>query len=99
MAEQVPSLGRIVHCKLSQQDAEAINRDRLLSGATASGPARTGNKVSAGDVFPMMVTRTWGSSPESAVNGQVFLDGNDIFWATSRTVGDQPGQFNWPART
>jgi hypothetical protein len=46
----------------------------------------------------MLIVRVWGPSAESAVNGQVFLDSNDVFWATSRRVGDQPGTFSWPVR-
>ena len=60
--------------------------------------AHIGNAVKEGDTFPMLIVRVWGPSAESAVNGQVFLDGNDVLWATSRTVGDQPGQFTWPVR-
>lgn len=65
----------------------------------AGAQAHIGNPVVEGDVFPMLITRTWGSTPESAVNGQVFLDGCDVFWATSRSVGDVPGTFSWPVRT
>lgn len=43
--------------------------------------------VSAGDVFPMVITRVWGqpATSLSAVNGQVVLDGNDTYWPTSIT--------------
>ena len=61
--------------------------------------AHIGTSVAENDVFPMIITRIWGSTATSAVNGQVFLDGNDVFWATSRTVGDQPGTFSWPTRS
>ncbi len=102
----IPTIGCIVHYKLSAQDAGAINRRRrdakekmdwhvaLKTGAQV----HVGNEASAGDVFPMMITRVWGSTPESAVNGQVFLDGNDLFWTTSVHAGDKPAEFAWPQR-
>lgn len=57
--------------------------------------AHIGNTVAEGDTFPMIITRVWSST---SFSGQVFLDSNDVFWATSRPLGDQPGQFNWPPR-
>lgn len=120
MSEQIPSIGRIVHYRLSAQDVEQIMRRRTtgksiadrMNASTAAveggapaivawpagAQAHIGNDVKEGDVFPMMITRTWGESSGSAVNGQVFLDSNDVFWARSRTVGDQPGTFSWPMR-
>lgn len=118
MSDQKPSVGRIVHYKLSADDAAQINRrrttcksiadriqvlihtttDEKLTGWPVGAQAHIGNDVAEGDVFPMLIVRVWGPSAESAVNGQVFLDGNDVFWATSRTVGEQSGQFLWPAR-
>lgn len=121
MADQIPSIGRIVHYRLSSQDVEQIMRRRTngksiaermksdieppIMGAPriaawpAGAQAHIGNDVAEGDTFPMLIVKVWGTSPESAVNGQVFLDSNDVFWATSRTVGTQPGTFGWPART
>lgn len=120
MEGQIPSIGRIVHYRLSTQDVEQIMRrrttgksisERMKASTAASedgapsivawpagAQAHIGNDVSAGDTFPMLIVRVWGPSAESAVNGQVFLDSNDVFWARSRTVGDQPGTFSWPPR-
>lgn len=116
----IPTIGPIVHYKLSADDAAQINRRRTTGSSIAArmkehrvavpggshdvavygwhagAQAHIGNEVSEGDVFPMLIVRVWGPSAESAVNGQVFLDGNDAFWATSRTVGEQVGQFTWP---
>jgi len=119
LREQIPSIGRIVHYRLSAQDVEQIMRRRttgksiadrmkiqisqvecvtpLLAWPTGA-QAHIGNEVHEDDVFPMLIVRVWGSDPTSAVSGQVFLDGNDVFWATSRSVGDQPGTFSWPTR-
>jgi hypothetical protein len=52
-----------------------------------------GNEVSEGDVYPAVAVRVF--SPVAA-NLQVFLDGNDTFWATSRGEGDLPGFWQWP---
>lgn len=94
-----PSVGRIVHYKLSEVDAEAINRrrddfDTANPGATGF-QAHIGNRAEAGQTFPATVVRTFGGD---AVNLQVSLDGTDTYWATSRTPGDDPGQWCWPPR-
>ncbi|MFJ2162352.1 hypothetical protein [Streptomyces sp. NPDC087856] len=86
-----PSIGRIVHYTLSQQDADEINRRRAYT-------PQSGNTAIEGDVYPAMIVRIFGETPESAVNLQVFLDGNDSHWATSRTVGDGPFHWAWPER-
>jgi hypothetical protein len=31
-------------------------------------------------------------------NLKVFLDGEDCYWATSRSLGDKPGTWSWPPR-
>lgn len=104
---QVPSIGRIVFYKLTEHDADAINRrrsdaeaNRALIATDALGyVAHVGNAVAEGDVFPMTIVRVWGDQPTSAVNGQVTLDGNDTFWATSRVQGDGEGKWAWPVFT
>lgn len=112
MSQQLPSVGRIVHYTLSQQDADEINRRRAdfqafrsnFSGPSDPGQAgadghvaHIGNRAAEGDLCPAMIVRVW--NPDSpAVNLQVFLDGNDTFWATSRTDGDGPFHWVWPER-
>ncbi len=101
--EQIPTIGRIVHYRLSASDAERINRRRAfvvsnLLSWTRGAQAHVGSHVAEGDTFPMLIVLVCGS--DSVVNGQVFLDGNDVFWATdvfwaSCTV---PGTYSWPTR-
>lgn len=101
-----PSIGRIVHYVLSAQDAEQINRRRTTSAQIAAriadekwplgAQAHIGNSVSEGEVYPLVITRVWDSG---MVNGQVMLDGNDLFWATSRHEGVEPGTYRWPVIT
>ena len=59
-----------------------------------------GNSVDAGDEYPMLIVKVWSGEPteSTVVNGQVFLDGNDVFWATSVLQGDQNGQWHEPER-
>ncbi|GAQ64041.1 hypothetical protein [Streptomyces scabiei] len=100
---QRPSIGRIVHYTLNEQDAAQINRLRqeYQSSARHTGTGfvgHVGNHAQEGDVYPAMIVRIFGETPESAVNLQVFLDGNDIFWATSRTLGEGPFHWAWPGR-
>lgn len=99
-----PTIGRIVHYRLSETDAEAINRRRdharkhmEVHRANANGvQVHVGNRVEAGEAFPLVITQVWGGDPDSLVNGQVMLDGNDLFWATSVGVGEGPGTWSWP---
>lgn len=103
----VPTVGRIVLYTLSSYDADAINKRRANAvqhlpeyRANKDGSQiHVGNGVAAGDVFPMVIVRVWGSTLTSAVNGQVLLDGNDTYWATSVTEGDGDHNFAWPARS
>ncbi|WP_374978112.1 hypothetical protein ACEYYH_10550 [Microbacterium trichothecenolyticum] len=104
----VPTLGRIVHYTLSEDDAARINKRRDDAVETAHrnklNPEATGkqvhigNRVNAGEVYPMVIVRVWGTTPTSSVNGQVLLDGNDTLWVTSVSVGDGERRFQWPAR-
>lgn len=107
----VPTIGRIVHYTLSEADAAAVNRRRDDAIAARHNPStvdtrpkptgeqvHTGNRVNAGDVFPMIIVRTWGTTPESSVNGQVLLDGNDTLWVTSVSAGEGQRRFAWPSR-
>lgn len=102
--------GRIVQYTLSQEDADAINRRRTTGGAIAErindgtwvegAQAHIGNKVLAGDIRPAIVVREWSPERPEMVNLQVFLDGTDVYWATSRLQADEPqlGCWNWPAQ-
>ena len=103
----IPTIGRIVHYRLSSQDAQEIRRRRddflkyrqsKTGGLHEGYQAHAGNSVNAGEVFPMIIVRTWGDDERAAVSGQVFLDGSDVFWATSRHEGGAPGQWTWPER-
>jgi hypothetical protein len=123
MVDQIPSLGRIVHYRLSADDVAQINRRRTTGASIADrmkleldrlnherdegvqafawpagAQAHIGNEAHEGDVFPMLIVAVWGTTPSSCVNGQVFLDGCDVFWALSRSVGDGPGTWSWPPR-
>jgi hypothetical protein len=101
--QQKPTIGRIVHYRLDDQDAAHINQRRAhaLTQSKAAGhafPVHTGNAATAGDVYPMTITRVWGDTSDSAVNGQVLLDGNDVHWVTSATQGEGPRHYQWPTR-
>lgn len=106
MTEQKPSIGRIVRYTLHEADVDAINRRRndaynsmAEHRANADGSQiHIGNAVNPDESYPMIITRVWGDQPNSAVNGQVLLDGNDTLWVTSRGCGDQAGQYAWPTR-
>lgn len=83
------TVGSIVHYRLSDHDAQTINNKRIKDQTP-------GNTAWPGDVYPAMIVRKWGDTPQSSVQLQVFLDGPDTHWATSRTEGDAEGQWSWP---
>lgn len=91
-----PSIGRTVHYCLSEADAAQINRRRTDGPSIArrmvnlhwhaGAQAHIGNPARAGDVLPMIIVAVdpppaEGEPDVSAVSGQVFLDGTDVFWA------------------
>ena len=101
------TLGRIVHYVLSEQEATEINRRRTDGPSIAArikeskwplgGQAHIGNQVEAGQVYPAISVRIWS---DVMANFQVLLDGNDCYWATSRSLdaSKAPGTWHWPAR-
>lgn len=102
----IPSIGRIVHYQLTQQDADEINRRRTTSSSIAErikntlwplgAQAHIGNSVHAGDIVAAIIVNWWG---DECINAQAFLDGNDTFWLTSRNFGtDEDGKWAWPPR-
>lgn len=83
-----PTIGRVVQYTLSESDVALIqskHQDRSSS-----------NAVQAGDAYPAMIVRVWGTGEH--VNLQVFLDGDCSYWATSRAEGDTAGFWSWPER-
>lgn len=95
MSEQPQAtIGRIVHYTLTKANATHINKCR--DGSAGHPGATGGNLARAGEVFPMTITKIFDTS--GAVNGQVRLDGNDTFWATSVCEGDGEGHWVWPLR-
>lgn len=89
-----PTIGRIVHYTLSEQDVALI--DQQIPASDENRVYR--NSVRAGDVYPAMIVQVWGDTPGSSVNLQVFLDGACSWWATSRTEGDGEFHWAWPPR-
>jgi len=104
--DMIPTLGRIVIYRLKQEDADAINRRRnpdqgapAVSENWPPGAQRhMGNMAHRGDEFPALIVRLWGLTEGAAVQLQVFLDGNDVFWATSVVEGEENGMWRSPIR-
>jgi hypothetical protein len=85
-AAAVPTVGRIVHYRLSAVD---LARPTLP-------PDQRGNSQ-AGQLVPAIVTNVFGvGSLALALNLHVLLDGPGTFWATSRLQGAGDGQWDWP---
>ena len=97
-ASFLPKIGAFVTYVLSSADAAEINKKIVsakerfyLHRAFELGfSAPIGNHAREGQELPMLVIRTW----DTSVNGQVFVDGNFSFWATSVTQGSVPGTWH-----
>ncbi|KKK96372.1 hypothetical protein LCGC14_2663420 [marine sediment metagenome] len=103
MEEQKPTIGRIVHYKISEQDVEKINRryhdakkniDKIREDKTGF-QAHSGNDVLAEQILPMIIVSVHN---DTNVNGKVILDGNDSFWVTSAPLGEGKGEWQWPLK-
>lgn len=100
------TIGRIVRYTLTANDAQKVNRRRTHPGSILErieravwplgAQAHIGTVVGVRDVFPMMVVQVWTLRDSMTVNGQVFLDGNDVLWVTGVAQGDAEGQWQWP---
>ena len=111
MSQQTPSIGRIVHYRLSKQDEEAIARRRTTSSSIAEripqgkwpvgAQAHVGNPAIAGATVPLIISAVWPDEygeGKPGVNGQAILDGSDQLWVTSAAEGTEPGTWSWPPR-
>lgn len=97
MTQQKPSVGRIVHYRLSGSDVDQINAHDPIDHTGVRPQHR--NPVHEGDVYPATVVRVFSPDPASTVaNLQVHLDGRTNHWATSRSEGEQAGNWFWPPR-
>jgi hypothetical protein len=90
----IPRIGKTVIYRLTASDVAQIALKRsqrvAVDSALATAPGtpvsiRSGNVPAEGDVYPMIITRAWGETYSSCVNGQVLLDGDDTLWVTSRS--------------
>lgn len=83
-----PTLGRIAHYTLTEEDVRRLDNDRIATLAY-------GNLPHAGDTVPVVVVAL---GEDRTINGQAFLDGNDRLWVANVTEGDEPGQWHYPPR-
>lgn len=83
-------IGATVLYKLSADDVKIIDlRSPQHVPTTADGTTR--NHVSPGDVYPAVVVRDF--DHDRYYNLRVLLDGYADYWATSRSEGDEHGQW------
>lgn len=86
-----PTIGRIVHYKLTAED-----RQNLATLANISG--RYSNTASGYNNEPVaaIITAVWS---ETTINVQLIIDGHaNTLWKTSINQGDGNGQWSWPPR-
>ena len=93
-----PTIGRIVHYRLTEADAATINLRRTNSASIVErvkstpqtwpqgAQAHIGNTASKGDIVPLVIVRVspddYGGGISVVINGQALLDGNDVLWVT-----------------
>ena len=78
------SIGTIVKYVLTEADAITINRRRNMldkPNVMKSAQRHIGNHVESHQILPMIVTVIHDAN---YINGQVFLDGNDVLWVCSK---------------
>jgi len=100
-----PTIGKIVIYKLTETDAEQINRRRTnglsilerikVNMWPLGAQAHIGNAVKEGEEFPLVVTKISWSSYQM-VNGQALLDSNDVLWIVNCEEGDTNGTWHSP---
>ena len=81
-----PGIGTMVTYTLTTEDTLSINARRFLQSS-----GRQGNVPAHGDTCPALVVAVPNPNTPTAVNLQVFLDGNDTHWATDIHPGTGPG--------
>jgi hypothetical protein len=86
--------GKSISERMKVQVSQVETETPILGWPTGA-QAHIGNTAEAGQIFPAVSVRVW--SPAMA-NLQVLLDGNDVYWATSRHEGTEPGTWAWPPR-
>ena len=83
------TVGRIVHYVLTKDDVRLINRRRHQTekfDQPKGVQVHVGNDVTENEHVAAIVTRVWGA--EGIVNLKCFLDGSDVYWATSIGFND-----------
>lgn len=99
-------VGTQVLYTLTGDDAQAINRRREdysafrrratheVQGESGRNghQGHFGNAATESQQYPALLVRVFDPSTTTA-NLQVHLDGNDTYWATSRTLGEGPGHY------
>lgn len=83
------SIGSRVLYRLSAGDVSHIDNNRPMHRGN-----QVRNPVSEGQVLPATVVALFGTG--STANLKVMLDGEDDYWATSRTLGEGNGHWFWP---
>jgi hypothetical protein len=93
MTAQQPSIGRIVHYRLSEQD---INDVFVKHGQIR------GSQPKVGDVCAAVVTGVFAAyrsvDAPPALDLRVFVNGPGDLWVTEKLEGTEPAQWCWPPR-
>lgn len=89
-----PTIGRIVHVKLTKELAERAHMVGWEKGFN--------NPHEEGQNLPAIITRIWPDEYGPGIPGinvTIFPDGNGTLWATSLREGTEPGTWCWPPRS
>ena len=100
-----PTIGRIVHYRLTAENADEINRRRtsVISIAArieentwpSGAQAHIDNQAFPGDIVASIIVSVWG---DECVNLQCLLDGSDTYWVTPAnfSIDTTVGTWDWP---
>jgi hypothetical protein len=96
------TVGRLVHYVLTETDAKEINEAHQAANETPTADRipgiqyHVGNLVTAGEHCGATLVKVW-NKENGYVNLKVQLDGQDDYWATSKSYSDQkePGTWHW----
>jgi hypothetical protein len=87
------TIGRIVHYRLTEEDAQLIRTLRASANQLALPAEMQEFDVRAGEVYPAIAVKVYGPHQASL---QVFIDAPFPLWAKGRSEGEGVGEYLWP---
>lgn len=87
--------GKAIAARMKLMVASDTGEDEVIHGWPAGAQAHIGEPLEPGELVPLIVTKVFEGG---TVNGQAFLEGNDVLWVIAVNEGTGPGTWQWPPR-